>query len=195
MIETYSVKIEGHGALLVHNVRLVDPLDPFTIELKGLTAIKKKTDAILEQIKFAEWRGGMYSDAEGYPISPSRMLDAAIVAGAKKQKNGVQCKAGCIVTDDARIVLPNLKNATVKDLEGKPEYLHRCAAKVGMSTVMRTRPIFPKWSLTFQVQIDDETFPKSMLEAALNDAGRLVGIGDWRPKFGRFEVKEIKVSK
>jgi hypothetical protein len=195
MIEMYQVKIEHHAALLLHNVRLVDPLDPFTIELKSLTSIKKKTDAILEQIKMAEWKGGMYTDEDGHPIVPTHMLEAAILGGAKKQKNGVQCKSSCLVMDNARIIIAGIKNATIKDIEGKPEFLHRCAAKVGQATVMRTRPHFPKWSLEFTVQIDPEVFPKATLESALTDAGRLVGIGDWRPKFGRFIVKEVKQVK
>jgi hypothetical protein len=57
---------------------------------------------------------------------------------------------------------------------------------------MRTRPIFNRWSLTFEVQVDNEEFPKKTLETSIQDAGRLVGIGDWRPKHGRFELTELK---
>jgi hypothetical protein len=60
---------------------------------------------------------------------------------------------------------------------------------------MRTRPIFNDWSATFSVCIDTEVVDLPTVKQSLEAAGRLVGIGDWRPgapkggSYGRFLVK------
>ena len=55
--------------------------------------------------------------------------------------------------------------------------------------VNRRRPCFPEWNLAFQVVIKDpEAVPPATLHEILEYGGRYVGIGDFRPKFGQFEV-------
>ena len=59
-------------------------------------------------------------------------------------------------------------------------------------SIMRTRPIFPEWTLDFTLAYADDVISKDEVERALSDAGRLVGLCDWRPKFGRFQVVSCK---
>ncbi len=57
------------------------------------------------------------------------------------------------------------------------------------SRVNRRRPCFPDWALGFQIVIKDpEAMPPATLHEILEYAGRYVGIGDFRPKFGLYEV-------
>ena len=61
--------------------------------------------------------------------------------------------------------------------------------------VMRYRPMFRDWKLTFDVEFEDEISAEVMKEA-FEIAGRYVGIGDWRPqkkgKFGKFQVTNFQ---
>ena len=61
--------------------------------------------------------------------------------------------------------------------------------------VMRYRPIFKKWKLEFNIDIEDEIDPNAVKEA-LEIAGKYVGIGDWRPekkgKYGKFQVTSFQ---
>jgi hypothetical protein len=61
--------------------------------------------------------------------------------------------------------------------------------------ITRVRPAFlAGWRATFEVEvITAEYIPPQLLHAVLSDAGRLVGIGDFRPSYGRFQVVEFKV--
>lgn len=56
----------------------------------------------------------------------------------------------------------------------------------------RYRPIFREWSLSFIFEVDTELFDKGLAHRVLEDAGRYVGIGDFRPQrkgpYGRFIV-------
>lgn len=64
---------------------------------------------------------------------------------------------------------------------------------VNKSRVLRWRPRWDEWEFTFTIRnlqpdmMDDET-----LKQIIEHAGLFVGIGDFRPKFGRFEVIEFE---
>jgi hypothetical protein len=57
---------------------------------------------------------------------------------------------------------------------------------------MRVRPRMEKWSLDFSITIWDKNIKKEDISKILNYAGQFVGIGDYRPKFGRFIVTKLK---
>ncbi|MBF0307554.1 MAG: hypothetical protein HQL41_18140, partial [Alphaproteobacteria bacterium] len=54
--------------------------------------------------------------------------------------------------------------------------------------VMRTRPRFPNWAAEFRIEYLPTVVDKTALEELVASTGELVGIGDWRPRFGRFRV-------
>ena len=58
---------------------------------------------------------------------------------------------------------------------------------------MRIRPMIPTgWSLKFTAEYDPHILSESAIIQAANDAGSLIGLGDWRPKFGRFAVEVLR---
>lgn len=58
--------------------------------------------------------------------------------------------------------------------------------------VMRSRPKFENWGLTFDVVVTEEEIREDTIKEILKYAGNFIGIGDFRPKFGRFEGVEFK---
>ena len=55
--------------------------------------------------------------------------------------------------------------------------------------VLRTRPRVPSgWETTHYFELLDDVIDPRDLAPIFERAGRLVGVGDWRPKFGRYEV-------
>ena len=67
--------------------------------------------------------------------------------------------------------------------------------RIGRARVVRSRPHLPNWSLTFAVQlIDADAVPGEVLNSILVAAGQSVGIGDYRPRFGRFSVTKFKAA-
>ncbi len=70
------------------------------------------------------------------------------------------------------------------------DYLDRRRVMVQRNGVTRERPAMSAgWeaSLTFQVQLPEYVPPSDFLDV-LTNAGRLIGIGDFRPSYGRFQV-------
>ena len=54
------------------------------------------------------------------------------------------------------------------------------------------RPRFNDWKINFEVDLDDTYIPVNLFRNIVDDAGKMVGLGDWRPTrkgpFGCFKV-------
>ena len=59
---------------------------------------------------------------------------------------------------------------------------------VGQSRVMRTRPMFKNWECKFTVHYLEEVFDAKEVIDFVDTAGRMAGLLDGRPRFGRFEI-------
>jgi len=53
---------------------------------------------------------------------------------------------------------------------------------------VRLRPKFENWELDFTIELFNDDMPIEVIKSALDDMGRESGIGDYRPRFGRFIV-------
>jgi len=60
----------------------------------------------------------------------------------------------------------------------------------GRSIILR--PKLEEWELEFTIEILNDDLPIEVVKSALDDAGREGGLGDYRPRFGRFIVTEFK---
>ena len=67
----------------------------------------------------------------------------------------------------------------------------------GRGRIMRHRARLEKWSLKFDISIDDSILAVENVHEMLSDAGRRSGIGDFRPQktgpFGRFMITQWTV--
>ena len=74
------------------------------------------------------------------------------------------------------------------------DYVHKEFVKLQGNQVLRYRPAYTKgWEAEFKLLIlDEEQIPVDVAKQILEYAGKFVGIGDWRPHFGRFEVIKFK---
>jgi hypothetical protein len=173
----------------MHNGALADPLNKFSKASKLITSKRQKTDADLEEMARLEFLGGLYVNDKGLPIIPSEVLEATIVNGAKAEKLGKLFKSSVFVNDHS--VLDYDGSADINELWKDEKFRLVAGVKIGTARIMRTRPKFDKWSCAVQVDYLDESINEEMIIRAITKAGILVGIGDWRPKFGRFTVEKL----
>lgn len=185
-MKTTKIQIRGITPLIMHNGRLSDPLDEATQALARLTSKRTKTIDDHKAVSKCEWYGGLYVDEKMAPCLPGEVIEAALVEGAKKYKLGKASKGGLIVVGNFPLVYDGPKN--VDKLWESGGYLKRASVKVGTSRVIRSRLIFPKWEIAFEVQWDPEVMKDETTIREIVDAAGMSGIGDWRPKFGRFEM-------
>ena len=164
--------------------------------MKAVSSKRKKTDADYDEMARLEWLAGLYRFRDQIVI-PDYVLEAVFINGAKKSKRGPQAKCGLFFTEHAILEFPGkpmiIDDGTLSEMFASGEYVHTVGVKVGMAKVMRTRPIFRNWSLLATAQFDPDVLNLRDVEEIAADAGKLVGIGDWRPKHGRFTagIREV----
>ncbi|MFH2028655.1 MAG: hypothetical protein ABIJ08_05925 [Nanoarchaeota archaeon] len=67
--------------------------------------------------------------------------------------------------------------------------------KATRGRVVRLRPKFNEWKLKFTIELINDDMPVEVVKSALDDAGREGGLGDYRPRFGRFIVTSFQEVK
>lgn len=199
-MQTSHYTITGLSPLLMHSGQGIDPLNQYAKEMKRLSKKRTKTDEDQGSFSKIEWFMSIYHngppdklqdgdvsvDASSSLVLPANSIEAMLIAGAKKLKQGNAAKAGIIVEEDAQFSYDGPKN--IIELFAAHKHIHRVPVRVGTARVMRTRPIFRTWSAVIPVTFDSNVIDEPEVFEILKVAGQQVGIGDWRPRFGRFEV-------
>lgn len=188
MLNTIKARITGTRPLLMHSDKFADPLNPLTKAHKALTSKRKKTDEDHEAIAKSEWLGGLYIDEKG-PYLPGVNVEAALIGGGKLSKLGTQLKRSVEIMDERC----HIEYDGPKDAERLWDagFYDARSVKVQTARLMRYRPIFRKWSAIVEIAFDPDTINREQVVKCLEDGGQYCGVGDYRPKFGRFTVEVL----
>lgn len=196
-MDTVTVKVEGTAPLLMHNVRLANPLDEYTKAIKLITSKSKKTDADYEEIFRLEHAGGMYYTSAIGPHLPSRMIRASVINGAKMLKLGTAVERTMLVKEThAKLIYDGPRDRDKLYESGHYTDIRPVSGQGarGGSKTMRCRPIFDQWSVTFTLSVDSTIISLDNLRQCVERAGAYHGFGDGRSEGnGRFEIVEWNV--
>jgi len=169
----------------MHNGQTADPLNKFAKAMKEISGKRKKTEADFIELARIEYFAGLYIDKDG-PIIPSVMLEAMITKGAAKAKNSKLAEAGVIVDQHGYLEYDGPR--TPEELVADDRFRLTVPVRIGQQKVIRTRPIFRQWAADIEIKYLDDIINERDLLTALRAAGTYVGIGDWRPRNGRFAL-------
>lgn len=189
MYKKVSFQIEGVSPILLHNGRLADPLNPLVIELKKISSKRKKTEADLIALAKLEWMGSLYLK-NGKIVLPGEMIEACLTGAAKKKRQGNLAKIAIFVEQESELQYEGTKN--IEELWENEDFRLTTGVVIQRARIMRTRPKFNKWSAEIVVTFENEIIDLSTLVDFMAVAGSQVGLGDWRPKFGRFSITAYK---
>lgn len=187
-MEKLKITLTGVSPLLLHNGRLANPLDKFSRELKAISGKRKKTEDDYEKMAKTEFLGSLYQNPQGEYTLPGHNIEAVMTDGAKINKLGKQIQGGAFIEEDPILSFDGDKKGPEELWDGH-EHALVVSVKIKNARVMRTRPMIPTgWKVTFTVSYDKSVIQKDQIIQAFTDAGRQKGMGDWRPKYGRFVV-------
>jgi hypothetical protein len=137
-----------------------------------------------------------YTLPSGELYIPGVWIFSAMIEAGKFHKNGrskVTTTRSSLVP--AGISIPELEIPLgTKDFEvdSRPVVIPSTQGRI-----MSHRPRLDEWSVTFTMEIDMEMFSESFCRILLEDAGRKVGIGAFRPQrkgpFGRFTTTRWEI--
>ena len=198
-----KIRLQGFRPLIMHSAAMIDPDNASVIEKNALQSQKKKLkkDDIVgheekrRKIEYAEWKGSLYWNKELGLYIPGDNIFACFTEGAKKAKAGKLFTQAVVPIEDIAIKTVSTTTDLEKLWEDKRFQLRqavRIPPRTG-SRIMSVRPMIPSgWEAFVEADFDETILPVADFKEAVNAAGTLIGLGDWRPKFGRFTVVVLK---
>jgi len=187
-METIQFKIKGVAAILFHNARLADPDNYYAVELKKYSGKRGKTESDRKAMSEIEWKGGIYLNDDNRVVIPGKCIEAMLCKAATKANKGILFKSSVFVPEDS--ILEYDGDEDPEKLCADPKYSLIESVRIKKDRIMRTRPIFRAWSATVAVSFYPQVVNKDDVVAAMEHGGRLVGLCDWRPRYGRFEIEK-----
>lgn len=175
-----EVAIRGDADILFHRWNC-EAVEAKAKSAKGSAA--KKSDNVESYV---------YRNDDSELCLPGEYLRQAIVAAAKfRQDPRSPRKSAQDLVKAAVVSLTPLASLGVREWD----YEHRCRVQVQRNGITRVRPALRAgWTATFVFMVNlPEYVAPEMLQSLLTDAGRLVGIADFRPTYGRFQVTRFEV--
>lgn len=159
------------------------------LEKEGADAYEKRT-----------WRGRMHTTAEGNVFIPPMAFKNCLSEAAKflsiqipgkgKSTYTKHFEAGVLVMDP--LVLPIKANDVKPVCLFVPADGRRGAGK----RVEKYFPVIQEWGGNVTFYIVDETITESVFRTHLEEAGKFIGVGFFRPRnngyYGRFSVESVK---
>jgi len=176
----------------MHNGLMADPTNPFTRRIKEIVSkgSKKLTDSDYEERDRLEWEAGLYWDDKDGAIIPSDNIERCVQLGAQKSRIGKDVQAAVFCSTPHTKLDYDGPRDKDKMFAANGKFILRKGVAIQKSRLIRVRPMFPTgWNISFDLEYDDTILNEKSLIKAMQDAGAVVGLGDWRPKFGRFAVE------
>lgn len=156
-----------------------------SVESKGKAkkgSAEKKTDDVESYV---------YRNDKKEICIPGEYLRGAIIAAAKFQQDPRSPrKSAADLFKAALVSLTPLASLGAKDWD----YLDRRRVCIQRNAITRSRPAMREgWKAQFILQVQlPEYVDEHLLNSTIQAAGRLIGLADFRPSYGRFTVTGFK---
>lgn len=176
-----TVTIEGTSPILFHRWSCE------AVEAKSKAAknsAAKKTDNVESYV---------YRCEDGTIGIPGMYLRGAVIGAARYRQDPRSPRKSAMDLYKAGVV-PLTLLASIGKAEW--DYLDAQRVTVQRAGVTRVRPAFMAgWKATFDLQVlTPEYIAPADLLYVLTEAGRLIGVGDFRPTYGRFQIVKFDAS-
>lgn len=140
----------------------------------------------------------LYVGLNGALVIPQPNLLRAIVDGGAFHKAG----RSKITTQRSSLVYSclDIEGAEIPLVHKEPWRVDTRAVRIPATggRILAHRPMFDDWALRFTAVLDTDVISAGLLRAIVDDAGRKVGLGDFRPgtkgPFGKFVVTQWRAT-
>jgi hypothetical protein len=172
-LKEFDIEIEGLRPLLMHS--------PTGISDVSTTRQSGKPDYSQEAEK------ALYRDEDGTIFVPASWIEGTLRKGSTNFKIPGRGKK---TYKDLMLSSVEVDPQEIKIVPQKYEIDCRSVV-VQRSRIIRYRPIFKKWHLSFCLRLLDDQLDETAIKEILQYAGSYVGVGDFRPKYGLFKVNSL----
>jgi len=175
-----EVTIEGTAPILFHRWNC-ESVESKSKAKKG--SAEKKSDDVESYV---------YRNDKKELCIPGEYLRGAVVGAAKFQQDPRSPRKSAADLFKAAIIsLTELASLGVKDWD----LLDKRRVVIQRNAITRSRPCMREgWKATFVLQVQlPEYIDQALLHATITAAGKLIGLGDFRPSYGRFQINNFAV--
>ena len=157
-------------------------------------SVKAKADAKKGSVekKTDDTESFMWKDEKGFLCLPGEYVRQAVIHAAKYEQDPRSPRKSMMDLMKAALVsLTELSSLGVKD----PDYYDQRRVVIQRNAVTRSRPAMKEgWKAQFILMVNlPEYVPAQRLNHILQQAGRIIGVADFRPSFGRFNVTKFEL--
>lgn len=176
-MKTVKVKISGTASLLMNRMP----------QATAEKVIKKKNDVIVPQ---EDAMKKAFHDSELGFYLPSDMVEGCLREAGKNIKSGrgtlKKTVLASVFCKSEKIKLEYEKKSVDSRFSIHPST---------RNGVMCNRMRFDDWSVEFELEFDDERVDAANLKELLVEGGKVIGMGSYRPKFGRYKLDKFEIVK
>jgi hypothetical protein len=182
--EPYLISASVHGTA------------PFLFHRWSVESIEEKSKAAKgsKAKKMDDVESYVYRDDKGHLAIPSEYFRQSCINAAKFKQDPRSPRKSAMDLFKAALACEK-EYCTITGNKAKWDYVDQRRVMVQRNGVTRSRPALEvgwETKVEFSVLLPEYVDPR-LLNDVLQMAGRLVGVGDNRPSYGRFQITEFKV--
>ncbi len=138
----------------------------------------------------------VYRDEDGHICLPGEYLKMAMVYAAKFKQDPRSPRKSAFDLFKAGII-PLTEMAKINGGTKKWDFIDQRRVVIQRNSITRMRPAFLKgWSANIEIMVNTpEYIDYQFFNEILSTSGKLIGLGDFRPTYGRFDISECKILK
>jgi hypothetical protein len=186
-----TIKAVGTKPLLLHNVDLANPLNPWARKMKDMrgTPSARRTEKWHEEMAYVMFMGAFYDipDINGAAI-PADNMRRSLINAARATRLGKQVERALLVTVAAVPLIYDGPKSPQQMWDAGTWHLTRMIRGTGGASPT-TYPIFREWGVRVPMELDEDTLSVRDLTEVAERAGRIEGLGASRKQgYGRYDA-------
>ena len=159
----------------------------------------KKNKEIDKDYEERTWKGRAHINEDGYMFIPPMAFKNCLSEAAKYLSIQVPGKGKTTYTKHFEagilVVDPLVLSVKEEDIEAEWVYVPSDGQRGGKKRVWKCFPVVHEWGGEVIFHILDDIITPDVFEKHLDEAGKIIGIGRFRPRnnglYGRFKVNEV----
>jgi hypothetical protein len=203
-MESIKLRWTGTRPLIMSNPQTVQLTNEYSVESRRLQTLskaarKKQAEDQLVDLEAKQRKNDFESSAywaDGNFFLPDTVIMAVMKESARSMKKGKDIDRAVLMSETEAIIKTRARFKSLEEAFDDEGFRLEGPAKVPPKTgalIWKCRCMIPSaWSIDFTLEYAEEQVTRTALVEISRNAGALVGVGGWRPKFGRFTSEEVK---
>lgn len=189
-MDAIEFRLTGTSPLMMNNPQTVNPFNPYTLQMKEITDKRKRSDEDQRDLLKIKFMAALYYEEKIGPYLPMISVWRSIHEAAKISRAGKTIERG-LHTGQEMAAVEYAGPRKPEELYADPNFVDVRDASPAGKRVTACRPMFKTWALTAPFLFEETLINERDLVSFATLAGKLVGVGTYRQRFGRYEIAVV----